>query len=129
VPIDRSREKIDAAYAMIPGGRTRIQSKAGRGLRVLADGRGVLIAKSRSNRDHLEKVIYIKSLFLGIVAFVASAILYITILFVTMMRRYRPPPGTEIGLDLRAVVLSPSFWLVTLLAFALAFYWEFRRAA
>jgi hypothetical protein len=94
------------------------------------DGNRVLIAQSRSNQDHLEKVIYVKGLFLGVAAFVISAILYIVVLFAVMMRRYPPPPGGEVGLDLhRAVVLSPSFWVVTLLAFALAFYWAFRRAA
>ena len=41
--------------------------------------------------------------------------------------KYPPPPGGEVSFDLRVLVNSPLFWLVALAAFALGFYWEFRR--
>ena len=38
--------------------------------------------------------------------------------------------GAEVSLDLRSIINhEPSFWLVAFLAFALGFYWEFRRAS
>jgi len=41
----------------------------------------------------------------------------------------KAPPGTTIGLDVRIFIEQPIFWLILLLAFATAFYWEFRRAS
>jgi hypothetical protein len=70
-------------------------------------------------------MLYVKSVFFGVLAFVASAILYIVILYF-LQRPHSVPPGTEVSLDLRAV-LTPLFWLITLAAFALAFYWGLRK--
>jgi hypothetical protein len=46
------------------------------------------------------------------------------------LRLHPPPPGAEVSFDLRSFINhEPSFWLIAFLAFALGFYWEFRRAA
>jgi H+/Cl- antiporter ClcA len=75
-------------------------------------------------------MIYIKSILVGVVALFATTIVYVVILIFALMRRYSPPPGAEVSLDLRSIINhEPSFWLVAFLAFALGFYWEFRRAA
>ena len=63
-------------------------------------------------------MIYIKSLLVGVVAFVASAIVYLVVLFSVLLRKYPPPPGTEVALDLGSVMFRPSFWLTVVLAFA-----------
>jgi amino acid transporter len=78
-------------------------------------------------------MIYIKSILVGVVAIFATTIVYLVILISVLLRRYPPPPlppGAEVSLDLRSIINhSASFWLVAFLAFALGFYWEFRRAA
>jgi hypothetical protein len=78
-------------------------------------------------------MIYIKSLLIGVVALFATMIVYLVILIAVLLRRYPPPPlppGAEVSFDLRSFINhSTSFWLVALLAFALGFYWEFRRAS
>ena len=75
------------------------------------------------------KVIYVKSLVVGVVALFSGTILYLVISISFALRRYPPPPGVEVSFDLRSVINhEPSFWLVALLAFGAGFYWEFRRA-
>jgi hypothetical protein len=74
-------------------------------------------------------MIYIKSMLVGALTFVASAIAYLIVLSAVLMRTYTPPPGSEVGISLGAVVFRPSFWLIAWLAFAVGFYWEFRRAS
>ena len=81
---------------------------------------------------------YIKSMLVGALTFVASAIAYLIVLSAVLMRTplspnvvdvHTPPPGSEVGINLGAVVFRPSFWLIAWLAFAVGFYWEFRRAS
>ena len=75
-------------------------------------------------------MIYIKSVLVGVVTLFSAAIVYFVILIAVLMRRYPPPPGAEVSLDLRSIInREPSFWLVAFLAFAIGFYWEFRRAS
>jgi hypothetical protein len=75
-------------------------------------------------------MIYIKSLLIGVVALFTAMIVYVVILISVQLRLHPPPPGAEVSFDLRSFINhSTSFWLVALLAFALGFYWEFRRAA
>jgi len=75
-------------------------------------------------------MIYIKSIVIGVVALFSATIVYFVILIAVLMRRNPPPPGAEVSLDLRSIINhEPSFWLAAFLAFALGFYWEFRRAA
>jgi hypothetical protein len=51
------------------------------------------------------------------------------VLSAMLMRTYTPPPGSAVFIKLGAVVWRPSFWLIAWLAFAVGFYWEFRRAS
>ena len=75
-------------------------------------------------------MIYIKSILIGVVALFSATILYFVILIAVLMRRYPPPPGGEVSLDLRSIINhEPLFWAIAFLAFALGFYWEFRRAS
>jgi H+/Cl- antiporter ClcA len=75
-------------------------------------------------------MIYIKSILVGVVALFATTIVYLVILISVLLRRYPPPLGAEVSFDLRSILNhEPSFWLVAFLAFALGFYWEFRRVS
>jgi hypothetical protein len=71
-------------------------------------------------------MVYLKSIAVAVLAFLAAAVLYVVILFSYLLRKYPPPPSAEVGLDLSRVVLSPLFLLVTLSAFALGFWLVYR---
>ena len=71
--------------------------------------------------------IYIKSPLVGLVMLVVGAVLYVVYLVLIVSRKHEPPPGGEVSLDLGSLVYSPLFWLVALAAFAIGFYWEYRR--
>jgi hypothetical protein len=72
-------------------------------------------------------MINVKSLLAGIAAMVAALILYFGVLVVSVFRE--APPGTVVGWDVPSFTRQPFFWLIPLLDFATAFYWEFRRAS
>jgi len=71
-------------------------------------------------------VIYIKSTLVGIVTLFVTTIAYLLCVPLIFMRT--PPPGAEVAFDVRGLLNSPLFWLIAVAAFALGFYWEFRRA-
>ena len=75
-------------------------------------------------------MIYVKSVLAGVAALFIAAVLYFYIYYVFLIRPTLPklPPGTNVGLDLHIFHLR-LFSLIALLAFAIGFYWEFRRAA
>jgi len=77
------------------------------------------------------KIIYVKSLLAGVASLPVASILYFYIYYVLWIRPTLPkvPPGASIGVDIRVFIEQPFFWLILLLAFAMAFYWEFRRAS
>jgi hypothetical protein len=74
-------------------------------------------------------MVYIKSVLVGIVALFATTIVYVVILISVLLRLHPPPAGAAVFFDLRSILNRPSFWLVVLFAFAVGFYWEFRRAS
>jgi H+/Cl- antiporter ClcA len=74
-------------------------------------------------------MIYIKSILVGVVALFAITIVYVVILISVLLRLHPPPLGAKVGFDLLSILDRPSFWLVILLAFALGFYWQYRRAS
>jgi hypothetical protein len=71
---------------------------------------------------------YIKSTFVGLFAWLTATIGYVIIAPVVFLRMYPPPPGAEVGFDLRVFFNNPLYWLIAIAAFALGFYWKFRRA-
>jgi hypothetical protein len=75
-------------------------------------------------------MIYVKSLLAG-VAGVAALLVAAILCFCIYVVLFGPktPPGTTVGWDVRIFTAQPLFWLTLLLAFATAFYWEFRRAS
>jgi hypothetical protein len=75
-------------------------------------------------------VIYVKSVLAGVAALFIASVLYFYIYYVLLIRPRLPkwPPGTGVGLDIRVFNL-PLLCLIALLAFAMGFYWEFRRAS
>ena len=75
-------------------------------------------------------MIYLKSVLAGVGALLAASVLYFYIYYVVLIRPTLPqmPPGTSVGLDVRVFDL-PFFSLIAVLAFAIGFYWEFRRAS
>ena len=71
---------------------------------------------------------YIKSTLVGLFTFIAT-IGYAVIFPIVFLRMYPPPPGVaHVGFDLRVFFNNPLYWLTAIAAFALGFYWEFRRA-
>jgi hypothetical protein len=75
-------------------------------------------------------VVYVKSVVAGVAALFVASVLYFYIYYAVVIRPRLPklPPGTGVGLDVRVFDL-PFFGLIALLAFAIGFYWEFRRAS
>jgi hypothetical protein len=72
---------------------------------------------------------YIKAMLAGFVALIPATIIYAVVSIKALVRRYPPPPGGEVGFDLQKIIFSqPSFWVIVLLVFGLAFWWTFRRA-
>jgi hypothetical protein len=72
---------------------------------------------------------YIKSTLVGMVTFVIVTIAYGICAIYLAMRHFTPPPGVEVGFDLRRAIFASSlYWIIAIAAFALGFYWEFRRA-
>ena len=75
-------------------------------------------------------MIYVKSVLAGIAALLVASVLYFYIYYAFLIRPELPklPPGTGVGLDVRVFDL-PLFCVIALLAFAIGFYWEFRRTS
>ena len=72
-------------------------------------------------------MIYIKSIVVGLAALFAATSVYLVI-WISVLNP--PPEGVEVGIDFRSIInRTPSFWIVAVLAFALGFYWEYRRAS
>jgi hypothetical protein len=59
----------------------------------------------------------------------ATTIVHVVILISVLVRLSPTSSCCEVSFDLRSILNRPSFWLIPLVAFALAFYWEFRRAS
>ena len=76
-------------------------------------------------------MIYVKSVLAGVAALFIASVLYFYLYYALLIRPRLPkaPPGTLVGVNVRTVFGQPIFLLIALLAFALAFYWEFRRAS
>jgi len=71
---------------------------------------------------------FVKSVLAGIVVlFVACVLSVFAYAWVVLSKAQAA--STAVGLDVRAVFARPFFWLIAILAFAIGFYWEFRRAA
>ena len=75
-------------------------------------------------------MIYIKSVLAGVAALFVASVLYFYIYYAFLIRPTLPklPPGTGVGLDVRVFDL-PLFCVIAAIAFAIGFYWEFRRAS
>ena len=76
-------------------------------------------------------MMYVKSVLAGVAALVVASVLYFYIYYAFLIRPRLPkaPPGTLVGVNVRTVFGQPLFMLIEFFAFALAFYWEFRRAS
>ena len=73
---------------------------------------------------------YVKCVVAGLAALLLALVLYFYIYYAFVIRPRLPkaPPGTLVGLNVR-VFNVPLFCLIAILAFAIGFYWEFRRAS
>jgi uncharacterized membrane protein len=74
------------------------------------------------------EMLYIKSAAVGLVMVVAATIVYVVAATTIFLRSHTPPPGAEVSFDLRSFSHSVIFWVIAIAAFAVGFYWEFRRA-
>ena len=74
-------------------------------------------------------MIYVKSALAGVAALFIASVLYFYIYYAFVIRPTLPKElHGMVGLDVRVFNL-PLLCLIALLAFAIAFYWEFRRAS
>jgi hypothetical protein len=75
-------------------------------------------------------MVYVKSVLAGVAALLVASALYFYIYYAFFIRPelQKMPPGTGVGFDIRVFDL-PLFSLIALLAFAIGFYWEYRRAS
>ena len=75
-------------------------------------------------------MLYVRCVFAGVGALIVTSILYMYGLYFFAIRRTLPkvPPGTGVGIDIRAF-FGPLFWVVAIIAFAAGSYWRFRRGA
>ena len=73
-------------------------------------------------------MVYIKSTLVGIPALFVATIVYVVSLAYVFLRKYPPPPGTHVGINLLVLLDRPLYWLIAIVAFAVGFYREFRRA-
>ena len=73
-------------------------------------------------------MIYVKSILAGMAAFILCAILAVVLSSIVL--NWGAPSGTVIGIDPIGILRSRwGYQLLSLLAFGLGFYWEFRRAS
>jgi len=71
----------------------------------------------------------LRSTFVGIVALLIATIVYLLIAPAVFLRMHPPPPGiTEVGFDLSSLITNPLYWLISIVAFGVGFYWSFRRS-
>jgi len=77
------------------------------------------------------RMIYVKSLVMGLAAAVAALILSPFAILLYFVARYRPTGDEAIGWDPVSLLQRPPIWLVILISamFIVGFVWEFRRAA
>ena len=74
-------------------------------------------------------MILVKSILAGLVALILTAIVLLVGAVVVLMVRFKPRHGQTIGIDPVGIVVSfPLLWIIAVIAFALGFYWEYRRA-
>src|SRR2546427_13116434 len=86
------------------------------------------VCSSDLNRAEHASVIYIKSTVVGMVTLLLATIVYIIFAGYLALRNSAPPPGTEVSFAVGSILNRPSYWVIGLAAFALGFYWKFRRA-
>jgi hypothetical protein len=75
-------------------------------------------------------MIYIRSLLVGTITLVLSAVIYVVIWAWWIYRTSAPvvaSPVSEISIDLSAVLTSPAFYLVAVTGFAVGFVASFRH--
>ena len=72
-------------------------------------------------------MIYIKSILVGIVTLFVATVVYVVCAMLVFMVQYQPPSGGMIALSLPALLTRALYWFIALAAFALGFYWEWRR--
>ena len=74
-------------------------------------------------------VIYVKSVLAGVPALLIASVLYFYIYYALLIQPRLPKElHGMVGLDVRVFKL-PLLCLIALLAFAIGFFWEFRRAS
>ena len=73
-------------------------------------------------------MIYVKSIFAGMAAFILFTTLAMVLSSIAL--NWDLPPGTAIGIDPISILrISWGYQLLALLGFGAGFYWEFRRAS
>ena len=75
-------------------------------------------------------MVYVKSILVSVIALLVASVLYLFIYVAVVVQLHRPNvPSGVVSVDASLIFGRPFFWLVALLSFAIAFYWEFRRAS
>jgi len=77
-------------------------------------------------------MLYVKSILAGLVTLFLSALLFIAVQLFRVLRIAREEMAMtsgEVGIDVVSLFKSPRSWIVALIAFAIGFWWQFRRAS
>jgi chromate transport protein ChrA len=74
---------------------------------------------------------YVKSVLTGLSALFLAAFVFTVIQFyrVLQIARRENPGAAEVGVDIVALFKTPRFWIIVVLAFALGFWWQYRKAS
>ena len=72
-------------------------------------------------------MIFLKSIFAGLLAVVIAAMVLPMIVCVYLTSRLPRDQETAVGFDLVAAARLPVTWIIVAIVFALGFYWEYRR--
>jgi hypothetical protein len=73
-------------------------------------------------------MVYVKSTLVGIFSLFVATIVYVVTFAYVLLRKCPPSPGTHVSINLLALLDRPLYWRIAIAAFAVGFYWEFRRA-
>ena len=87
-------------------------------------------AKSHSGEVIARKVLYVKSILIGILSGIVCPLVSIILVIIIVGAQDRQgTPGVEVGVDIRSVMGRPLLGIIALVGFGVGFYREYRRAS
>jgi hypothetical protein len=69
----------------------------------------------------------IKAAFVGVLTVFAATVVYIPSAVFVFLRKHPLPPDVHVSVNVVSLIHLPVYWLIAIAAFAIGFYWQFRR--